>query len=179
MRGSDYYKPSDDTFLLAECLENASGSSVMEIGAGSGYICELLKTRFKTVVATDIDFNAIKQAKGKLKDVTFVCCDSAAAISNIRFDLIIMNPPYLPSDEIKDVAVDGGRDGIAITMRMVRDSVQLLHSNGRMLIVASSLANYKTLMEMLHDMDLESRVIAKKKLAFEEIMVLQSSFVRS
>jgi len=147
----------------------------MEIGTGSGYICELLKTRFKTVVATDIDLNAVKQAKDRVDDVTFVCCDSSSAISNIRFDLIVMNPPYLPSDEIKDVTVDGGGDGIEVATRMVRDSIRLLHSNGRILIVASSLANYNMLIERLHELGLKTSIISKKKLAFEEIMILEGS----
>jgi release factor glutamine methyltransferase len=148
----------------------------MEIGTGSGYICRLLKTRFKTVVATDINLNAIKQAKDRVDSVTFVCCDSSTAISNIRFDLIVINPPYLPSDEIQDVTVDGGKDGIAVTIRMVRDSIQLLRSSGRILIVTSSLANYKMLIERLQELDLKTNIISKKKLAFEEIMVLQASF---
>ena len=176
MRRSDYYKPSDDTFLLAECLQNISGNSAMEIGVGSGYICRLLKTRFKTVIATDIDTNAIKQAKTSVEDVTFVCCDTSSAISNIRFDLIVMNPPYLPSGEIKDLTVDGGKNGIEVSMRMVRDSIQLLHSSGRILIVASSLANYSMLIERLYKLGLETRIISKKKLAFEEIMILDGSF---
>ena len=176
MHKDDYYKPSDDTFLLAERLQNASGRSAMEIGTGSGYICELLKTRFNTVVATDIDLNAIKQAKEKVDGVTFVCCDSSYAISNIRFDLIVMNPPYLPSDEIKDATVDGGRDGIEVTTKMVSDSIRLLHSSGRILIVASSLANYKMLIERLREMGLNTSIISKKKLVFEEIMILQASF---
>ena len=148
----------------------------MEIGTGSGYICELLKTRFKTVVATDIDLNAVKQAKDRVDDVTFVCCDSSSAISNIRFDLIVMNPPYLPSEGTKDITVDGGRDGIDVTIQMVSDSIRLLHSSGRILIVTSSLANYKMLIERLREVGLDTSIISKKKLAFEEIMVLKASF---
>jgi len=148
----------------------------MEIGTGSGYICRLLKTRFERVVATDINMDAIKQAKANIEDVTFVCCDSSYAISNMRFDLIVMNPPYLPSDEIKDVTVDGGKDGIEVATQMLRDSIRLLHSSGRILIVASSLANYNMLIERLHELGLKTSIISKKKLAFEEIMVLQASF---
>lgn len=172
----DYYKPSDDTFLLAECLQDANGNFAMEIGAGSGYISRLLQTRFKTVVSTDIDLNAIMQAKDEAYNVSFVCCDSCSAISNVRFDLIVMNPPYLPSDEIRDATIDGGKDGIAVTRRMVQDSIRLLHPNGKILIVASSLANYNLLVERLHELGLETSVIRKKRFAFEEIMILQASF---
>ncbi len=173
---SDYYKPSDDTFLLAECLQNASGSSALEIGAGSGYICELLTKRFKTVVATDIDLDSIRHAKEHVKDVTFVCCDSSSAITNMKFDLIVMNPPYLPSEEIKDVAVDGGKDGIEISTKMTTNAARLLHKDGKIMIVVSSLSNYRLLMERLHDLGLKTDIINKRKLGFEEIMILQASF---
>ena len=173
---NDYYKPSDDTFLLAECLQNASGRSALEIGTGSGYICELLTKRFKTVVATDIDLNAIRHAKEHVRDVMFVCCDTSSTITNIKFDLIVMNPPYLPSDAIKDVAVDGGKDGIEISTRMVTDSVRLLHKDGKIMMVVSSLANYRLLMERLHELGLKTSIIGERKLGFEEIMVLQAWF---
>ena len=176
MYKNDYYRPSDDTFLLAECLQNVNGRSAMEIGTGSGYICELLRKHFETVVATDIDMNAIRLSKERVKDATFVCCDSCSAISKMKFDLIVMNPPYLPSEEIKDVAIDGGRNGIEVSMRMIRDSVRLLHSNGRILMVTSSLANYQLMIEELHDLGLSTSIIGRKKLDFEDIMILQASF---
>ena len=148
----------------------------MEIGTGSGYICEMLTKHFRTIIATDIDLNAIRQAKERVKDVTFVCCDSSSAITNMKFDLIVMNPPYLPSNEIKDVTVDGGEDGIEVSTRMIRDSVKLLHSNGKIMMVASSLANYNLLIERLHGLGLETEIVSSKKLAFEEIMILRASF---
>jgi len=171
-----YYKPSDDTFLLAECLQNASGRSALEIGAGSGYICELLTKHFKTVVATDIDLDAVRHAKERVRDVAFVCCDASSAITNMKFDLIVMNPPYLPSETIKDVAVDGGKDGIEISTKMATNAVRLLHKDGKIMIVVSSLANYRLMMERLHDLGLKTDIIGERKLGFEEIMVLQASF---
>ncbi len=171
-----YYKPSEDTFLLAECLQSVSGRSAMEIGTGSGYISEWLTKHFKTVVATDVDPDTVRHAKELVEGVEFVCCDSSSAITNIEFDLIVMNPPYLPSEGIKDVAVDGGKDGIEISTRMVTDSLRLLHKDGKILMVVSSLANYRLMMERLHDLGLKTDIIGERKLAFEEIMVLQASF---
>jgi release factor glutamine methyltransferase len=151
----------------------------MEIGTGSGYLCELLRKQFKTVVATDIDPTAIGHAKERVKDVAFVCCDSSSAITHTKFDLIVINPPYLPSNEIKDATVDGGKDGIAISFKMARDSIRLLHRDGKIMMVASSVANYKLLMKRLYELGLETNIISKKKLAFEEIMILQARFSQS
>ncbi|MFQ5920556.1 MAG: HemK2/MTQ2 family protein methyltransferase [Nitrososphaerales archaeon] len=174
------YRPSDDTFLLAESVEASGGRSALEVGAGSGYIAALLKERFGRVVATDISIEAIREAKARAGDVEFVCCDSASAISNARFDLIVMNPPYLPSDTMDDVTVDGGRGGIEVTLRMVRDSLPLLRrddgAGGRMLIVTSSLADHRKLEAKIKEMGLQTHIARRKKLAFEELMVLEASF---
>jgi methylase of polypeptide subunit release factors len=87
-----------------------------------------------------------------------------------------MNPPYLPSETIKDVAVDGGKNGIEISTKMARDSVRLLHKDGKLMMVVSSLANYGLMLERLHDLGLKTNIIGQRKLGFEEIMVLQASF---
>ena len=157
-------------------MQNVSGRSAMEIGTGSGYLCELLTKHFKTVVATDIDPDTVRHAKERVEGVAFVCCDSSSAITNMEFDLIVMNPPYLPSEGIKDVAVDGGKDGIDISTKMVTDSARLLHKDGKIMIVVSSLANYRLLMKRLHELGLKTSIIGQRKLAFEEIMILQASF---
>ena len=136
---NDYYRPSNDTFLLAECAQNFGGESALEIARGTGYISNLLKEKFRSVVATDIDHDAIREVD---KSILLVCCDSASAIANIMFDLILINHPYLPSQGIHDLAVDGGKDGIAVTLKMLEDAIRLLRHNGTILLVTSSLANY-------------------------------------
>lgn len=176
MSGEDWYRPSDDTFLLSESVENASGSSALEVGTGSGYIAALLERRFGRVVATDMSMEAIRQARTRAKDVEFVCCDSSSAISKTAFDLMVMNPPYLQSGGMSDLAVDGGAEGIEVTLRMVRDSLHLLSKHGRMLIVTSSLANHAALVQKIAEMGLTTRIIGRKRLAFEELMVLEASF---
>ncbi len=176
MSGGDWYRPSDDTFLLAEVLGDASGSSALEIGTGSGYIAALLEQRFGRVVATDISAGAIGQTMKRTKKTEFVCCDSASAVSNIKFDLIVMNPPYLPSDRGSDPAVDGGAGGTEVTLRMVRDSVRLLGREGRMLIVTSSVADHQELVSRIRKMNLSTRIAGRKQLEFEELMVIEAAF---
>jgi len=147
----------------------------MEIGTGSGYISNLLRDRFKQVVATDIDLGAIKETRKNAKNVLFVCCDSSSAITNVVFDLVVVNPPYLPSDTISDVTIDGGNYGIEVTLQIVKDVKRLLKHEGRILIVTSSLANYDLLINKLHQFGFKTDVINRKKLSFEEIIVLEVS----
>ena len=169
-KNNDYYRPSDDTFLLAECVKNINGENALEIAAGMGYISNLLKEKFSSVVATDIDPDAIREAD---KSVLLVCCDSASAIANVVFDLIVINPPYLPSQGIHDLAVDGGKDGVEVTLKMLNDAIRLLKYNGTIMLVTSSLANYNTLFAYMQKLGYKTDIVGKKKFAFEELLVIQ------
>lgn len=177
MQDNDHYKPSDDTFLLAGCLHDASGDAALEIGTGSGYIAALLKERFNKVVATDLNFDVFREARTCAKNVSFVCCDGSSAVSGIKFDLIVINPPYLPSETIDDITVDGGAGGIEVTLRMVKDTLRLLKPGGSMLVVSSSVADYHALMGELEKIGLKTGVVAEKSFDFEKIIVLKASSV--
>src|SRR5574338_1221362 len=92
------YAPSDDSFLLAECVGSYSGKSALEIGVGSGIILSALERRFSFVAGTDIDLEALRFCRRKTGSF-LVCCDSASAFApGSRFDLVVSNPPYLPDD---------------------------------------------------------------------------------
>lgn len=171
MKENDYYKPSDDTFLLAECVKNLSGDNALEIAAGTGYISDLLRKKFNVVVATDLNFNALKEAN---KSISLVCCDSISAIKNIMFDLIVINPPYLPSKKIDDLSVDGGKDGIEVTLKMLEDARELIKDNGTIFVVTSSLAKYDGLLKHMRKLGYRTEVIARKKLDFEELLVISA-----
>lgn len=172
MSKNNYYRPSDDTFLLAECVQKFKGESALEIAVGSGYISNVLKENFRLVIATDIDPDAIRATRNKAN--LLICCDSASAITNIMFDLVVINPPYLPSQQINDITVDGGRDGIEVSLKMLGDAVRLLKNNGVILLVTSSLANYASLLTHLQKLGFKVDIIGGKKLDFEELFVIQA-----
>ena len=98
---SEQYLPAEDTFFLADQLTGLSGNSALDIGCGSGYLTDVLKSAFDLVVGTDISFNTLLEQNYKTQNV--ICCNSADALNQI-FDLIICNLPYLATDEIIDVA---------------------------------------------------------------------------
>lgn len=61
-----------------------------------------------------------------------------------RFDLIVSNPPYVPTDVIEDLSVevrreprlalDGGEDGLDLIRRLIAESRKRLDSGGRLLV---------------------------------------------
>jgi HemK-related putative methylase len=92
----DVYEPCDDTYLLMEAALNEvhPTDSVLEIGTGCGVIAKRVAERARCVIATDKNPRAVENAK--LNGVEAIMGDLFADL-NSRFDLIIFNPPYLPS----------------------------------------------------------------------------------
>ncbi|MCS6768579.1 MAG: methyltransferase [Candidatus Nitrosocaldus sp.] len=174
--GDEIYRPAEDTFMLADAVDGVHGCYALEIGTGSGYIASILSKGFRLVVATDVSLEALIYAKESHPDsrnVEFVCCSNADPIAGISFDLIAINPPYLPSQRIEDVAVDGGEQGIEVAMAMLRSASRLLSSGGRVIMVTSSLAGYDLLLSSLHGIGLEGRVTARKRYGFEDLILLE------
>jgi len=115
----DEYEPAEDTFFMAEYIEKEKGESALDVGSGSGYLTRLLSQNFSFVVGTDINFPVLKKQTYKTNNL--ICCNGADAI-NYEFDLIVCNLPYLATDEILDIATDGGEEGFEIPKKIF-DSV--------------------------------------------------------
>ncbi|MDD1702939.1 MAG: methyltransferase, partial [Methanoregula sp.] len=115
------YQPEADTFLLlaAAKAEIKPGDRVLEIGTGSGHIAAELVHEFD-VVATDINPHATFCTR--TKGVEVIRGDLFSGIRG-RFDLVLFNPPYLPTqpeekiDDWLEYALDGGPTGRAVIER--------------------------------------------------------------
>ena len=70
---SEQYLPAADTFFLADQLKGLSGNSALDIGCGSGYLTDVLKSAFELVVGTDISFNTLFEQNYKTQNV--ICCN--------------------------------------------------------------------------------------------------------
>ena len=165
------YAPAEDTFFLEDNLINEKGKYALDIGTGSGYLTRILSKNFLQVIATDIDFASLKNQNKKIKNR--ICCDAADAL-NCKFDLIVCNMPYLQSDEISDRRVDGGKEGVPVPLKIIKSAVKHLNDSGKMLFVTSSLANYQKLIDESKKLGLDLKIIARKKLFFEELIIIEA-----
>jgi len=165
------YAPAEDTFFLEDNLVNEKGKYALDIGTGSGYLTRILSKNFLHVIATDIDFHSLINQNKKIKNC--ICCDAAEAL-NCKFDLIVCNMPYLQSDEILDRRVDGGKEGVEIPLKIIKSAVKCLNDFGKMLLVTSSLANYEKLIDESTKLGLDLKIISRKKLFFEELLLVEA-----
>ena len=165
------YPPSEDTFFLADYIKNEKGESALDVGTGSGYLAALLEKSFSLVVGTDLSFNVLK--KQEYFTTNNVCCNGADAL-NQQFDLIICNMPYLNTDEILDIRTDGGKDGLEVPMRIIGSAKSRIKPGGKFIYVTSSLSNFKKLISYTELDGFNVSILAKKKLFFEELILVEA-----
>jgi release factor glutamine methyltransferase len=170
------YVPSDDTFLLADCIMQYRGKCALEIGVGSGILLQVLEKFFRDVAGSDISLHALQHCRGK-SSAMLACCDAASVFTG-KFDLIVSNPPYLPDDDAKDLTVHGGPAGIETTIRFIRSALPLLAGGGKILVVVSSLANATELDRLVAEMKIHKKVIKEKRLFYETLSVVELSLIQ-
>jgi len=156
---------------MADNIENEKGDFALDIGSGSGYLTKLLSENFSFVVGTDINYKVLKHQTYTTKNL--VCCNGSDALK-IKFDLIVCNLPYLATDEILDIATDGGGEGLEIPLKIIKSAIPCLNATGKFLFVTSSLSNYQALIDATKKEGLTTKVIAKKKLFFEELIIIEA-----
>ncbi|MDI6888512.1 MAG: class I SAM-dependent methyltransferase [Methanocellales archaeon] len=169
------YKPAEDSFLMVEAVlkELRPSDRVLEIGAGSGIVSAFIKDR-ASVIAIDISPCAVKCAK--LNGIDVIRADLFDGIKG-RFDLIVFNPPYLPSGEKigdwLDFAWDGGEDGQATINRFLRQVKDCLTENGRFLLLVSSLSGVDAIMERMTSLGFIVEELLSERYFFERLVVLR------
>ena len=152
--------PRPETELLAERawqflgVLKSSVPAVLDFGTGSGCLAIALATRCPSaqVHALDISGEALDVARdnaavnGIAGRIQFHQGDGLAALPRgLSFDLIVANPPYVPSAEISAlapearehdprVALDGGADGLDFFRRLACESAARLRAGGKLMV---------------------------------------------
>lgn len=185
----EVYEPAEDTFLLADKLDQVivEGDAVLDIGTGCGILGLIASKKARKVVATDVNPHAVECAKRNAE------ANKAASKMEVRlgdlfvpilkiekFDVILFNAPYLPSKtEEKRTWIGrawaGGRAGRQTIDSFIADAPNYLKESGRILLVQSTLSDIQKTLMRFSDMGLGAKIVAEKKVAFETIVVIQAS----
>ena len=192
------YIPSDDTFLLAENLDIKEGQSVLEIGTGSGLVSMYASRLTDDITATDINYNALELAEknfemNNIDKIKLEFGDLFEPVKDKKFDVILFNTPYLPTEE-EDIidsdlnyAFDGGSDGRKIIDRFLNEVKNHLndlnevknHLNegGCVQIIQSSLSNTEQTLVKLDQLGFIAEVAKSEKFFFEEIVLINAYMI--
>ena len=149
--------PRPDTEILAQCavdflrarLEAGATATIADIGTGTGAIAlsTLHYTEGTRADAVDISPAAAAVARenaemlGLTERIDIHVGDLLAPLAGRRYDMILSNPPYIPTADIAGLmpevrsyephlALDGGTDGLNIYRRLMADAPALLNEGG-------------------------------------------------
>lgn len=169
------YEPREDSFFLLRHIKKYTyeNDQVLEIGTGSGILAQEV-AKYSNVVACDIDKKIIKrlEKENKNPNLKFIFSDLFSNVEG-KFDLIFFNPPYLPSDKIKDKELDGGNKGTEIIARFLYHAKKYLKRNGKILLLCSSLNKY--IEELFIKYDYRFKKIDEQKMFFEKLFIYELS----
>jgi len=152
--------PRPETELLAELgweflvTRHPPLVTALDFGTGTGCIAIALAAKCPNakIVATDISEEALSLAKENAARnnvagrIEFLQSDGFAGLSTgSRFDLIVSNPPYIPSAEIETLqaevrdfdprsALDGGADGLDFYRTLAIEARPFLNADGKILL---------------------------------------------
>ncbi|MEU8779107.1 HemK2/MTQ2 family protein methyltransferase [Streptomyces sp. NPDC048606] len=166
------YRPQADTRLLAEALEAeplGPGSTVLEIGTGSGVLALLAARRGALVTAVDPSARAVATARLNARHhhlpLRVEHAEAATCAPGRRFDLVVSNPPYVPSPHRRGtgpaLAWDAGPDGRAVIDGLCDRAPALLRPGGVLLLVHSALCGAATTVARLRARGLVTRIVRR------------------
>ncbi|WP_181685640.1 HemK2/MTQ2 family protein methyltransferase [Halorhabdus salina] len=179
-RGVDtVYGASEDSHLLAEAaVEGAKeGERALDIGTGSGYVAGALAEAGVDVVGTDLNPAACRQVHEA--GISAVRANLLDPIRADAVDLVVFNPPYLPTDpetewgDWMQAALSGGEDGRAVVDPFLADVGRVLQDDGRAFLLVSSLTGIDDVTEFAGEQGLNSSIVAEESFPFERLVVLR------
>ena len=77
------------------------------------------------------------------------------------------------------MSTDGGKEGLEIPMKIINSVKSQLIPGGKFVYVTSSLSNFKKLIDYTKLQGFKVSVIAKKKLFFEELILVEATRLSS
>ena len=148
----DVLDPRPETELIIDIandfIRNNYVKNILDLGTGSGCILLSILKEHKTISGTGIDLSkkaidiAIKNSRKLFleKQSNFFISNWLDSI-NDTYDLIVSNPPYIPSTDIenlpKDIknfdpilSLDGGSDGLDSFRKIAKDLKRVINKNG-------------------------------------------------
>lgn len=182
----DVYEPAEDSFLLAEAIlaRDLAGRRALDVGTGTGIAGLAMAQRGARVVAVDASPHAAALARRNLAGRASVVRGDLASALRGPFDLVAFNAPYLPSapeERVEgwlDAAFHGGKGGVEVARRFVRDLPRVLAPDGEALLVASSRGDLDGLREEAASAGLAMSEVGDVKFFFERVVLFRLVLLR-
>jgi release factor glutamine methyltransferase len=137
--------------VLEAVKRKPDAATVLDIGTGSGCIAVSLARQLPSATITAVDVSdtalAVARRNAEKNDVVieFLHGSLFEPVVGRRFDLIVSNPPYIPSRDIETLepevrdfdprrALDGGADGLDFYRSLIPSALKHLNNHGWLLV---------------------------------------------
>jgi len=150
---SNVFIPRPETELIIDRLKSIKKiESLLDICTGTGCIAitSYLENITTNIMAIDISPATIKLAKLNMKkfgvkNINFQIHNFITTPFNIKFDVIVCNPPYIPKKDLKNLqnevihfepslALSDNKDGLSFYKKLSESFSKLVNPNGRMIL---------------------------------------------
>lgn len=166
------FAPRSDAGVLLDAALPRLRGDVLDICAGSGVLALSAAPRAAAVVAVDISRSAVAAIRASAllnrRRVEVRRGDLFRPVGTRRFDVILANPPYLPTPpDARRVrgaqAWEGGPRGRDVLDRICSEAPNHLRAGGELLLVQSAVADTDRTLALLRSTGLSADVIAHQE----------------
>jgi release factor glutamine methyltransferase len=191
LRPPGVYRAQADTWLLTEVLRAggyARGAAALDLCTGTGAVAlAAAAAGAREVTATDLSWRSVGAAwcNSRLRraPVRVRRGDLFAPVRGRRFDLVLANPPYVPSAGEKlprhrmGRCWDAGVDGRALLDRLCDQVEAHLTAGGMLLVTHSALCDEQRTLRRLAGQGLEPRVLATAVEPFGPVLTRRAALL--
>ncbi|WP_255396483.1 HemK2/MTQ2 family protein methyltransferase [Mycobacterium sp. E3247] len=190
------YPPQDDSRLLVDTMRATGivpGRHVLDLCTGSGFIAiAAAELGAASVTAFDICPRAVRCSRGNAMHAG-VAIDVRegswiSALDCAPFEVIVSNPPYVPTPPATDahlipptagpaLAWNAGADGRMVLDPLCELASGLLADGGSMLVVQSTFSGIEQSLESLRSTGLNAKIVASQWVPFGPVLSARASWL--
>jgi release factor glutamine methyltransferase len=186
------FQPPRDSWMVVEQIGSESlpcGASALDLCTGSGVLAIAAALRgAPRVAAVDISRQAVAAARLNARlngvKVRSIRGDLFAPVAGERFDLIVSNPPYVPSPpgaaapRGRSRAWEGGPNGRLFIDRICSEVADHLKPGGVLLLVHSSVCGEQATLDALERRGLRAGTVRRERGRFGALMRARLGWLR-
>jgi release factor glutamine methyltransferase len=184
------YRPQEDTALLAEAIGDLPvppGARALDLCTGTGAQAIALARRgAESVLALDLSRRALASVRlnalVRQLAVSPRRGDLTTALRHGPFDVVVANPPYVPSPGAACRATrgwDAGPDGRAVLDPVCAAADALLRPGGTLLLVQSALSGVDASRRLLSARGLRTSIVRRARIPFGPVLSGRAAFLES
>ncbi|MGY5034482.1 HemK2/MTQ2 family protein methyltransferase [Streptomyces sp. 900116325] len=180
------YAPQEDTAMLISALRRehlSPQADVLDVGTGTGALAIAAAHHGAArVVAIDASAAAVLTARlnallsGHARAIRVSRGDLTEPVTGLKFDMVLANPPYVPSADDRMTgrgaarAWEAGIDGRAVIDRLCAEAPALLRPGGVLLAVHSVMSNPAMTVKRLTEAELDVTVTDRRFVPFGPVL---------